>query len=48
MESTLVMVAVAFSKEAFAETALTLAGQRMGRVTAQWIKSIGTNVDRAA
>lgn len=48
MESTLVMVAVAFSKEAFAETAPTLAGQRMGRVTAQWIKSIGTNVDRAA
>ena len=48
MESTLVMVAVAFSKEAFAETAPTRAGQRMGRVTAQWIKSIGTNVDRAA
>lgn len=47
-ESTRVMVAVVFSKEAFAETVPTLAGQQMGRVTARWIKSIGTNVDRAA
>jgi len=48
MESTPAMAAVVFSREAFAETVPILAGQQMARVTVQWIKSIGTNVDRAA
>jgi len=42
------MAAVGFSREAFAETVPILAGQQMARVTAQWIKSIGTSVDHAA
>ena len=48
MESMRAMVAAGFSREAFAGTVLTLAEQQTERVTAQWIRSIETNVARAA
>ena len=47
-EYTLVMVAVDFSREAFAGTVRTLAELQMARETARWIKSIETSAGRAA
>lgn len=41
------MDAAGFSREAFAGTVPILAGPPTARATAQWIKSIETNVARA-
>jgi len=44
----LAMVAVVFSRGVFAGIVPILAGRQMARVTVRWIKSIETNVARAA
>jgi len=47
-ESMLAMVAAVFSRGVFAGIVPILAGRQMARVTVRWIKSIETNVARAA